>query len=83
MSCTLRIVSDTEIEPSSCCVRGMPVPDVGTVDVVSLPFALPSGTVTFLLTEVEGSTVAWQRHPVSMSAAVARHDEIVAGVIAA
>jgi len=83
MSCTLRIVSDTEFEPSSRCVRGMPVPDEETVDVASLPFALPSGTVTFLLTDVEGSTVAWQRHPVSMSAAVARHDEIVAGVIAA
>ena len=58
-------------------------PDEGTVDVVSLPFALPTGTVTFLLTDVEGSTVAWQRHPLSMSAAVARHDEIVGGAIAA
>src|SRR4051794_20030556 len=83
MSCTLRIVSESEIEPSGRGVCGMSVPDEGTVDVVSLPFALPSGTVTFLLTDVEGSTVAWQRHPGSMSAAVARHDEIVAGVIGA
>src|SRR6478735_2397926 len=83
MSCTLRIVSDTEIETDGCGVRAMRGTDEGTVDVVSLPFALPTGTVTFLLTDVEGSTVAWQRHPVSMSAAVARHDEIVGGAIAA
>ena len=61
----------------------MPVLDEATVDVVSLPFALPTGTVTFLLTDVEDSTGAWQRHPVSMSAAVARHDQIVVGAIAA
>ena len=76
-------MSDSEIETPDRGVRGMLVLDDGTVDVVPLPFALPAGTVTFLLTDVEGSTVAWQRHPLSMSAAVARHDEIVGGAIAA
>src|SRR3712207_1706886 len=34
---------------------------------------LPSGTVTFLFTDIEGSTALWERDQVSMSSAVARH----------
>jgi len=35
---------------------------------------LPSGTVTFLLAEVEGSAALWQEAPGAMQAALARHD---------
>src|SRR4051812_18107754 len=35
---------------------------------------LPGGTVTFLLTDVEGSTALWEQAPESMRAALARHD---------
>jgi predicted ATPase/class 3 adenylate cyclase len=38
---------------------------------------LPSGTVTFLFTDVEGSTRLWEEHPHGMHAALARHDELV------
>jgi class 3 adenylate cyclase len=34
---------------------------------------LPSGTVTFLFTDIEGSTERWERDRVAMTAAVARH----------
>src|SRR5215207_7988504 len=34
---------------------------------------LPSGTVTFLFTDIEGSTALWERDQVAMTAAVARH----------
>jgi class 3 adenylate cyclase len=34
---------------------------------------LPSGTVTFLFTDIEGSTRRWQQDPVVMAQAVARH----------
>jgi predicted ATPase/class 3 adenylate cyclase len=44
---------------------------------------LPSGTVTFLFTDVEGSTRLWEEHPDAMRAALARHDELVAAAIAA
>ena len=37
----------------------------------------PSGTVTFLFTDIEGSTVLWDRSPHLMGAALARHDELV------
>ena len=42
----------------------------------------PSGTVTFLFVDIEGSTPLWDAHPEAMQAAVARHDEIVASAIA-
>ena len=41
----------------------------------------PSGTVTFVFTDVEGSTALWQDHPRAMAAALARHDEIVRDAI--
>ena len=38
---------------------------------------LPSGTVTFLFTDLEGSTRLWQEFPEAMRMALARHDEIL------
>ncbi len=38
---------------------------------------LPTGTVTFLFTDIEGSTKLWERSPQAMSKAIARHDEII------
>src|SRR5437868_13478266 len=37
---------------------------------------LPSGTVTFLLTDVEGSTALWEEAPETMRGALARHDAL-------
>jgi predicted ATPase/class 3 adenylate cyclase len=44
--------------------------------------ALPSGTVTFLFTDVEGSTRLWEERREAMRGALARHDEIVQDAIA-
>ena len=43
--------------------------------------ASPSGTVTFLFTDIEGSTPLWDSFPDAMGAALARHDEIVRSAI--
>jgi predicted ATPase/class 3 adenylate cyclase len=43
--------------------------------------ALPSGTVTFLFTDIEGSTRLWDEHPDEMREALARHDELVRAAI--
>jgi predicted ATPase/class 3 adenylate cyclase len=45
------------------------------------PMAGPSGTVTFLFTDIEGSTRLWQLDEVAMREAVRRHDELVGGAI--
>ncbi|MSP14768.1 MAG: adenylate/guanylate cyclase domain-containing protein, partial [Chloroflexi bacterium] len=39
--------------------------------------SLPSGTVTFLFSDIEGSTKLWQQHPEAMKAALARHNAIL------
>ncbi|HSL06999.1 MAG TPA: adenylate/guanylate cyclase domain-containing protein, partial [Pseudonocardiaceae bacterium] len=40
-------------------------------------FHLPVGTVTFMLTDIEGSTRLWESAPGAMSVAVARHYELL------
>ena len=44
---------------------------------------LPTGTVTLLLADVEGSTRLWETQPQVMSAAMARLNQVVCDVIAA
>ena len=43
---------------------------------------LPSGVVTFLLTDIQGSTELWEAHPVAMADVLERHDRLAADVIA-
>jgi class 3 adenylate cyclase len=38
---------------------------------------VPSGTVTFLFSDVEGSTRLWESARSAMGAAMARHDELL------
>jgi len=44
--------------------------------------APPTGTVTFLFTDIEGSTRLWQDHPDAMRPALARHDHLLRQAIA-
>jgi predicted ATPase/class 3 adenylate cyclase/DNA-binding CsgD family transcriptional regulator len=44
--------------------------------------ALPAGVVTFLLTDVEGSTRQWESEPEAMPQAIARHYELLDAAIA-
>src|SRR4029453_7431387 len=43
---------------------------------------LPTGVVTFLLTDVEGSSALWEADTAGMADALARHDAIVAEAVA-
>jgi predicted ATPase/class 3 adenylate cyclase len=45
------------------------------------PAGLPAGTVTFLLTDIEGSTRLWETEPEAMEVALERHNRLVTGVI--
>src|SRR5262245_4492159 len=68
-----------------------PLPVVRTADarrsstatVLMPPPALPEGTLTFLFTDIVGSTTLWEAHPQAMLQALARHDAILQQVIAA
>ena len=46
------------------------------------PSALPTGTVTFFFTDIEGSTRLWEQQPEAMRDALARHNQILEGIIA-
>ncbi|WP_231976803.1 BTAD domain-containing putative transcriptional regulator [Mycobacterium sp. E740] len=48
---------------------------------VSEHLSVVTRAVTFLLTDIEGSTVAWENNAVAMSVALARHDELVEQVV--
>ena len=45
--------------------------------------AAPSGVVTFLFTDVEGSTRRWETDADAMRAALAAHDEVLRSAIEA
>ena len=42
---------------------------------------LPSGVMTFCMSDVEGSTRLWEAHPEAMAAALIRHDALIAAVV--
>jgi class 3 adenylate cyclase/tetratricopeptide (TPR) repeat protein len=50
-------------------------------DKPSHPPELPEGIVTFLLTDIEGSTPLWETHTAAMGPALARHEAIVAEAV--
>jgi len=54
-----------------------PTADDRSNEVESTQAALPTGTVTFLFSDIEGSTERWENHRDAMKAAVARHEQLV------
>src|SRR5579872_1067463 len=47
------------------------------------PFSVPTGTVTFLFSDIEGSTARWEQNRDAMAEALARHDLLMRGAIEA
>src|SRR5512141_2704085 len=45
------------------------------------PQMLPSGTLTFLFTDIEGSTRLWEQYPEHIRAVMARHDSLVEAAV--
>jgi class 3 adenylate cyclase len=48
---------------------------------VQKPAQIPTGTVTLLFTDIEGSTRMWEAEPEAMTLALRRHDEILRAAI--
>jgi class 3 adenylate cyclase/energy-coupling factor transporter ATP-binding protein EcfA2 len=44
---------------------------------------LPTGVMTFCVSDIEGSTSLWESEPEAMAEALVRHDELIAGVMEA
>src|SRR5262245_9472640 len=60
-------------------IAGAPAP--AERDTVQRP--LPSGTVTFLFADIDGSTRLWSHNPQTMGATIARHEAILRQAITA
>ncbi len=57
--------------------------DLPTPPTTPAPAApLPGGTITFLFTDIEGSTELWEQHPDVMREALVRHDALLRQTIA-
>src|SRR5215211_4848098 len=79
--------ADRLAPPTQTIERGAFVPAAPTAANRPAPTAtpatpLPSGTVTFLFTDIEGSTQLWEQHPQAMPAAIERHNAILRAAIA-
>jgi class 3 adenylate cyclase/WD40 repeat protein len=44
---------------------------------------LPTGVMTFCMSDIEASTALWERHPRAMAESLVRHDELIADVMEA
>jgi predicted ATPase/class 3 adenylate cyclase/DNA-binding CsgD family transcriptional regulator len=71
--CNRMLASMSATEP---CVDALTWSDLGVNE-------LPTGTVTLLLADVEGSTQLWESQPDEMAAAVARLDRALCDLVAA
>src|SRR5258707_14475079 len=60
-------------------LTSMSATEWGDVDMAEL---LPTGTVTLLLADVEGSTQLWETQPEAMTAAIARMNETASKLVA-
>src|ERR1700747_3627519 len=69
------LVNMSEIDPRA----DAPLVDWGELGVSGL---LPTGTVTLLLADVEGSTRLWETQPEEMTAVITRFNHVVSDVIA-
>src|SRR5947207_10005909 len=63
-------------------LRRVPVAVGETLDVSGGPSALPLGTVTLLLGDIEGSTRAWEERPEETKRALAELNELVDAAVA-
>ena len=79
----MRLMSTTFAEPRHPGLNVWGLPAVGAVEVGCCGvMAGLSGTVTFLFTDIEGSTRLWQADEAAMRSALSRHDELLRKVIA-
>lgn len=62
-------------------IREPPTASAGVASVE--PRDLPAGEVTFLFSDIEGSTRAWEHYPGAMPAALARHQAVVRSAVIA
>ncbi|MEP7189115.1 MAG: helix-turn-helix domain-containing protein, partial [Roseiflexaceae bacterium] len=77
--------TDRLAPPTQSIARGafVPAAPAAAHQPALLATPLPSGTVTFLCTDIAGSTRLWEEHPQAMPDTIARHDALLKATVAA
>jgi len=75
--------TDEPLAPGEPPFKGLQYFDEADAGLVTPMTQLPTGTVTFLFTDIEGSTKLWEQYPEAMKAALARHDALLRQAIEA
>ena len=70
------LTQDPSLDAPTSNSDAMPTRSAGTV-----VEPLPDGVVTFLLTDIEGSTALWDLHPEQMAGALVRHEDLIAEIV--
>jgi class 3 adenylate cyclase len=73
-------LGDLEIEGHTLGARGASNEETSGRKQAANP---PTGTITFLFTDIEGSTSMWEKDPARMQHALARHDQILRSTVEA
>ena len=69
----------TTSEPTASDAPG--TPSATGLDSSKYGADLPSGLITYLFTDVQGSTPLWQKHPNEMKDVMARHDSLLTAAV--
>ena len=79
--CRVTLVEELGVEPSAE-TESVYLRVLGSGSAPSATEPLPSGVVTFLLTDIVDSSALWDRHPTAMATALERHDAVIADIVA-
>jgi DNA-binding SARP family transcriptional activator/tetratricopeptide (TPR) repeat protein len=83
--CRITLVEELGIDPSpetEAVYRAL-LDNVSAPASAAAPIALPSGVVTFLLTDIVESAALWEQHATAMATTIERHDALIAVTVAA
>ena len=86
LAAQLGLAPDVQAAITAFARGGMPPPVLPSLPAPPSPSEhtpLPGGAVTFLFTDIEGSTTRWEQHKEAMRRSLARHDAFLRDAIAA
>ena len=81
----MRLLREPFAKQPSQSGRAAPPPENDACGIVAdcfhfTPMQPPTGDLTFLFSDIEGSSQLWEKHPQAMAGALAQHDALLRGI---